>query len=88
MLLHGVEVWDYHHKLEGLSQIQTQALRIFFGLGLRHPKVSLLMEADAVPVAWLARVRCAAFWFRILSNSLYEGRIFTVAAMKAMECAP
>ena len=88
MLLHGVEVWDYHHKLEGLSQIQTQALRIFFGLGLRHPKVSLLMEADAVPVAWLARVRCAAFWFRILSNPLYEGRIFTVAAMKAMECAP
>ena len=46
-----------------------------FCVGLHHPKASLLMESDAVPVAWLARVRCAAFWFRILSNLLYEGRI-------------
>ena len=44
------------------------------------------MEADAVPVAWLARVRCAAFWFRILSIPLYEGRIWRVAAIEAMEC--
>ena len=79
VLMYGVEVWGCHHKLEGLSQIQLQALCIFFGVGLRHPKASLLMEADAVPVAWLARVRCAAFWFRILSNPLYEGRILRVA---------
>ena len=43
------------------------------------------MEADALPVAWLARVRCAAFWFRILSNPLYEWRILRVAAMETME---
>ena len=39
-----------------------------------------------LPVAWLARIRCAAFWFRILSNLLYQGRVLRVAAMKAMEC--
>ena len=39
-----------------------------------------------MPVAWLARVRCAAFWFRILSNPLYEGKILRVAAMEAIEC--
>ena len=39
-----------------------------------------------MPVAWLARVRCAAFWFKILSNPLYEGSILKVAAMEAMEC--
>ena len=86
VLMYGVEVWGCHHKLEGLSQIQLRALRIFFGVGLRHPKASLLMEADAMPVAWLARVRCAAFWFRILSNPLYDGRILRVAAVEAMVC--
>ena len=39
-----------------------------------------------MPVAWLARVRCAAFWFRILSTPLYDGRILRVAAVEAMEC--
>ena len=38
------------------------------------------MEANAVPVTWLARVRCAAFWFTILSNPLCKGRILRVAA--------
>ena len=50
VLMYGAEVWGCHHKLEGLSQIQLRALRIFFGVGLRHPRASLLMEADAVPV--------------------------------------
>ena len=44
------------------------------------------MEADAVPIAWLARVRCGAFWIRILSNTLYEGWVLRVAAMEAIEC--
>ena len=46
MLLYGAEVWGCHHMLEGLSQIQLWAMHIFFGVGVRHPKVSLLMEAD------------------------------------------
>lgn len=41
VLLYGAENWGYHRKLEGLSQIQLRALRIFFGVGVRHPKVSL-----------------------------------------------
>ena len=86
VLLYGAEVWGCHHKLEGLSRIQLRAMRIFFGVGLCHPKGSLLMEADAMPIAWLARVRCAAFWLKILSNPLYEGRILKVAAMEAMKC--
>ena len=57
-----------------------------FGVGLGHLKASLLMEADAVPVAWLARVRCAAFWVGTLSNPLYEGRILRVVAVEDMEC--
>lgn len=39
-----------------------------------------------MPVAWLARVRCAAFRFKILSNPLYEGRILKVSAMEAIKC--
>ena len=64
VLLYGTEVWCCHCKLEGLSQIQLRALRIFFGVGLRYPKVSLLMEADVFPIVLLARVRCVAFWFK------------------------
>ena len=44
------------------------------------------MEADAFPVVWLARVRCVAFWFKVLSSPLYEGRILRVATLEAMEC--
>ena len=44
------------------------------------------MEADAFPVVWLARVRCVAFWFKVLSSPLYGGRILRGAALEAMEC--
>ena len=38
-------------------------------------------------LCWLLGwVRCGTFWFRILSNPLYEGRILRVAAIEAMEC--
>ena len=84
VLLYGTEVWGCHGKLEGLSQIQLRTLSIFFGVGLRHPKVSLLMEADAFPVVWLARIRFVAFWFEVLTNPLYEGRILKAAAFKAL----
>ena len=66
VLMYGVEVWGRHHKLEGLSQIQLRALSVIFGARLHYPKASLLMEADAVPVAWLARVRCAAYFFKVI----------------------
>ena len=73
-------------QARGIEPDPTTGLAHLFGVGLHHPRASLLVEADAVPVAWLARVRCTAFWFRILSNPLYEGRILRIAAMEAMEC--
>ena len=45
----------------GLKQLQLRAMRVFFGVGVRHSKVSLMMEADAFPVGWLVRVRCVTF---------------------------
>ena len=78
-------------QVRGIEPDPATSFAHLFGVGLRHPKASLLMEADAMPVAWLARVRCAAFWFRILaiailSNPLYDGRILRVAAVEAMVC--
>ena len=59
MLLYGTEIWGCHQKLDGLNQLQLiWALRNFFGVGVHHPKVSLMTEADAFPVVWLARMRC------------------------------
>ena len=29
-----------------------------FGVGVRYPNVSLMMEADAFPVVWLDRIKC------------------------------
>ena len=68
MLLYGAEIWGCHRKLDGLNQLQLRALRIFFGVGVRHPKVSLMIEADAFPVVWLARMRCVAFWWKVMTN--------------------
>ena len=51
VFMYGAEVWGCHHKLERLSRIQLRAMRIIFGVGLRHPNGLLLMEANAVPVA-------------------------------------
>ena len=55
VLLYGAEIWGCHQKLDGLNQLQLQgsnyssykALRIFFGVSVRHSKVSLMVEADA-----------------------------------------
>lgn len=79
-------MWGCDRKLEGLNRLQFRALRIFFGVGIRHPKGSLLLEAGAFPVDWLARMRCVGFWFKALASPLYEGRIVRVAALEALEC--
>ena len=64
-VLYGAESHGCHQILDGLNQLQLRALRIFFGVGVCHPKVSLMMEADAFPVVWLARMRCVAFWLKL-----------------------
>ena len=87
VLMYGIVVSGLPPQASGIEPDPATGSVHLFGMGLRHPKASLLMEADAVPHAWPARVRCAAFWFRILymSNPLYEGRIFRGAAVEAME---
>ena len=44
------------------------------------------MEADAFPVVWLVSIRCVAFWFKVLTNPLHEGRILIAAPLEAIEC--
>ena len=72
-----------HQKLDGLNQLQLRALRIFFGVGVRHPKVSLMTEVEAFPVVWLTRMRCVAFWLKVMTNPMFEGRILRAAALAA-----
>ena len=85
VLLYGAEIWGCHQKLDGLYQLQLRALRIFFGVGVRHPKVSLMIEADAFPVVWLARMRCVAFWLKVMTNPMFEGRILRAVALVAAD---
>ena len=48
-------------QARGVEPDQVTGYAYLFGVGLRHPKGSLLMDAEAVPVAWLVRVRCAEY---------------------------
>ena len=43
-MLYGAEIWGSNRNLEGVEQTQLRALRMFFGVGTLHPKVSLLAE--------------------------------------------
>ena len=46
-MLYGAEIWGCNRDLEKIEQVQMRVLRLFFGIGTLHPKVSLLGE-DAV----------------------------------------
>ena len=81
VLLYGAEIWGCHQKLDGLNQLQLRALRILFGVGVHHPKVSPMIEADTFPVVWLARMRCVASWLKVMTNPMFKGRIFWLAAL-------
>ena len=69
--------------MEKIEQVQMRALRLFFGVGTLHPKVSLLAEMGDLPVKWLARIQCVLFWSKILTSREYDGwllrRIATAA---------
>ena len=79
MMLYGVEIWGWGctRGLEAIEQVQMHAFRMFFGVGTLHPKVSLMMELEFLPVVctWEPRVRCVQFWYKVLTSKIYEGRL-------------
>ena len=62
-MMYGAEVWGCNRNVETLQQVQLKAARLFFGVGTRHPRVSLLWELGDLPVVWIAMLRCVTFWF-------------------------
>ena len=72
-MLYGVEIWGCMRSLETIGQVQVRAFRMFFGVGTLHPKASLMMEMESLPVVWEAKVRCVQFWYKVLTNKVYEG---------------
>ena len=45
-----------------------------------------MMEMESLPVVWEARVRCVQFWYKVLTNKVYEGRLLRKVATQAVEC--
>ena len=64
VMLYGVEIWGCTRDLEATEQVQMYASCMFFGVGTLHPKVSLMMELESLPVVWEPRVRCVQFGIR------------------------
>ena len=85
-MLYGVEIWGCMRRLEAIEQVQLRAFRMFFGVGMLHPKGSLTMEMESLPVVWEARVRCVQFWYKILTSKVYEDRLPRKVVSQAVEC--
>ena len=85
-MMYGAEVWGCSRHLESIEQVQLRALRMFFGVSTLHPKASLLLEIQSLPVVWEAKMRCVKLWLKVLTSRLYEGRILKKIARQAMEC--
>ena len=85
-MMYGAEVWGCSRHLESIEQVQLRALRMFFGVGTLHPKASLLLKIQSLPVVWEAKMRCVKFWLKVVTSRLYEGRILKKIARQAVEC--
>ena len=59
--------------MEPNEHVQLRVLHQFFGVGILHPKVPLLFEMRALPVAWEVKMHCVGFWLKVLCE-MYEGR--------------
>ena len=86
VMLYEVEIWGCTRGLEAIEQVQMRAFRMFFGVGTLHPKVSLMMELESLPVVWEARVRCVKFWYKVLTSKIYEDRLLRKVVLQAVEC--
>ena len=69
-----------------IEQVQLRALRMFFGVGTIHPKVSLLLEIKSLPIVWEAKMRCVKIWLKVMMSRLYEGRLLKKIMRQAVEC--
>ena len=85
-MLYGVEIWGCTRGLEAIEQVQMHTFRMFFGVGTLHPKLSVMMELESLPVAWEARVRCVQFWYKVLTSKRYEGRLLRKVTLQVVEC--
>ena len=85
-MLYGVEIWGCMRNLETIKQVQLRAFCMFIGVGALHPKASLMMEMESLPVVWEARVRCVKFWYKVLPSKVHEGRLLRKVASQAVEC--
>ena len=52
-MMYGAEVWGCNRNVETLQQVQLKAARLFFGVGTRHPRVSMLWELGDLSVVWI-----------------------------------
>ena len=86
VMLYGFEIWGCTRSLEAIEQVQMRTFRMFFGVGTLHPKVSLMMELESLPVVWEARVRSMQFWYKVLTSKIYEGRLLRKVMLQAVEC--
>ena len=81
---YGSEVWGCNTSLLCLDQLQLRSLRSFFGVARSHPRVSLFVEMDCLPLCWEARVRCMKFWHKMMTHPVYENRIIKKVALDAL----
>ena len=83
VLLYGAEVWGCCRQLQEVEQVQLRGYRVFLGVNCLHPKTSLQMEMDMLPLEWAAKKRSMAFWFRIMR--MEESRLLRLVALEAAE---
>ena len=83
-MLYGAEIWGCNRDLEKIEQVQMRALRLFFGTGTLHLKVSILTEMGYLPVKWLVRMWCVMSWSKVLTNRTYDGRLLRRIVVEAV----
>ena len=81
VVMYGAEVWGCCRQLGEVEQVQLRAMRIFLGVGRLHPKVSLLVEMEVLPLEWVAKLKCVEFWYRVMK--LGDERLVKHVAVEA-----
>ena len=83
VLLYGAEVWGCCRQIQAVEQVQLKGFRVFLGANRLHPRTSLEMEMDLLPVVWAAKKRCMDFWFKVLQ--MKPERLISSIAKEVLE---